>query len=171
MAGFLNSFIRHADVVKIANIAQIVNVIAPILTRGDEMLIQSIYYPLAMMSQRRTGIALQTAVNGPTYTGATNGEVAFVDASGIWHGRSLHLLLTNRHQTDTATIHIDLADGVIAGLDSAELLTGPDAQAANSYEEPNLIQAQTFDDVQIRNGRAAFELPPLSVFAATLRIE
>ena len=35
VAGFLNSFIRHADIVKIANLAQIVNVIAPILTRGD----------------------------------------------------------------------------------------------------------------------------------------
>jgi len=32
VAGFLNSFIRHADVVKIANIAQIVNIIAPILS-------------------------------------------------------------------------------------------------------------------------------------------
>ena len=45
VAGFLNSFIRHADIVKIANLAQIVNVIAPILTRGDQMLLQSIYYP------------------------------------------------------------------------------------------------------------------------------
>jgi alpha-N-arabinofuranosidase len=171
VAGFLNSFIRHADVVKIANIAQIVNVIAPILTRGDEMLIQSIYYPLAMMSQRRTGIALQTAVNGPTYEGKTNGQVTFIDASGIWHGRSLHLLLTNRHQTDAATVHIHLADGTITGLDSAELLTGPDAQAANSYEEPDLIRAQAFDEVGLRNGRATFTLPPLSVFAATFSLE
>jgi alpha-N-arabinofuranosidase len=167
VAGFLNSFIRHADVVKIANIAQIVNIIAPILTRGDEMLIQSIYYPLAMMSQRRRGVSLQMAVNGPRYTGATHGEVAFIDGSGIWDGRSLHVLLTNRHQTDTAPVHIHLADGTISGLESAELLTGPDAQAANSYEEPNLIRAQAFDQVEVRNGRVAFELPPLSVFAAT----
>jgi alpha-N-arabinofuranosidase len=171
VAGFLNSFIRHADAVKIANIAQIVNVIAPILTWGDEMLIQSIYYPLAMMSRRRVGIALQTAVSGPTYVGAINGEVTCVDASGIWHGRSLHVLLTNRHQTDTATVHIHLADGHISGLDSAEVLTGPDAQAANSYEQPDLIQTYSFDEVRVQNGRVTFELPPLSVFAATFVIE
>jgi len=46
VAGFLNSFIRHADVLKIANIAQIVNVIAPILTDGDKMLLQSTFFVL-----------------------------------------------------------------------------------------------------------------------------
>ncbi len=43
--------------VKIANIAQIVNVIAPILTRGDDMLLQTIFYPFAMYASRRDGIA------------------------------------------------------------------------------------------------------------------
>ena len=38
---------------KIANLAQIVNVIAPILTRGDDLLIQSIYHPFRMFSDRR----------------------------------------------------------------------------------------------------------------------
>ena len=57
VAGFFNSFIRHADVLKIANIAQIVNVIAPILTRGDNLLLQTIYYPFVMYSKRRNGIS------------------------------------------------------------------------------------------------------------------
>jgi alpha-N-arabinofuranosidase len=57
VAGFLNSFIRHADAVKIANLAQIVNVIAPILTRGDDLLIQPTYYPFKMFSDRREGMA------------------------------------------------------------------------------------------------------------------
>ena len=60
MAGFLHSFVRHADVVKIANLAQIVNVIAPILTRGDDLLIQSIFYPFEMFSKRRTGVCAAT---------------------------------------------------------------------------------------------------------------
>ena len=75
VAGFLNSFIRHADVVKIANLAQIVNVIAPILTRGNELLIQSIFYPFEMFSKRREGISLQPVLQGPVYTGQTNGQV------------------------------------------------------------------------------------------------
>ena len=79
-AGFLNSFIRHADVLKIANIAQIANVIAPILTRGDDLLIQSIFYPFEMAAQRREGIALRILVQGPEYEGKMNGRVTFVDA-------------------------------------------------------------------------------------------
>ena len=69
VAGFLNSFIRHADVLKIANIAQIVNVIAPILTRGDDLLIQSIFYPFEMFAKRRDGVALRGAGAGPGVRG------------------------------------------------------------------------------------------------------
>ena len=83
VAGFLNSFIRHADVVKIANLAQIVNVIAPLLTRGDELLIQSIFHPFEMFSQRRSGVALQIAQSGPTYAAKTNGQTPVIDASAI----------------------------------------------------------------------------------------
>ncbi len=170
VAGFLNSFIRHADVVKIANIAQIVNIIAPIQTRGDEMLIQSIFYPLQMMSQRREGISLQTAVSGPSYESASNGTVSYIDSSAIWNGRQLHTLLTNRHQSDAATVHIDLADQNIMALSSAELVSGTDAKAANSYEQPNVIQFGEFDEVMVKNGRATVQLPPLSIYAATFDV-
>jgi alpha-N-arabinofuranosidase len=48
VAEFLNSFLRHADSVKIANLAQIVNVIAPLQTQGDRLLVQSTFHPFAM---------------------------------------------------------------------------------------------------------------------------
>ena len=83
VAGFLNSFVRHADVVKIANIAQIVNVISPLLTRDDELLVQSTFYPFAMFSKRKNGVSLQMAVEGPTYVAETHGEARYVDASAI----------------------------------------------------------------------------------------
>ncbi|MEE8077777.1 MAG: alpha-L-arabinofuranosidase C-terminal domain-containing protein, partial [Pseudomonadales bacterium] len=74
VAAFLMSFIRHADVVKIANIAQIVNIIAPLITRGDDLLVQSIYYAFQMISTRKTGISLQVAHDGPTYVSPLYGE-------------------------------------------------------------------------------------------------
>ena len=83
IAGFFNSFIRHADAVKIANLAQIVNVIAPILTRGDELLIQSTFYRFEMFSKRRKGTSLRLVNDGPTYSAHTNGEAKYVDASAI----------------------------------------------------------------------------------------
>jgi alpha-N-arabinofuranosidase len=170
VAGFLNSFIRHADVLKIANIAQIVNVIAPILTRGDEMLVQSIFYPFEMFSRRRDGISLQPTVQGPTYEGKTNGQAHYIDSSAILNGRQLSVFATNRSLEEPAIVHVRLADCPIAGLDSAEVLTGPSAKAANSFEQPDVICSRPFTDVRITDGRATAELPPLSVAAITFRL-
>jgi len=171
VAGFLNSFIRHADVLKIANIAQIVNVIAPILTRGDEMVLQPTFYPFEMFSRRREGVALQAVVDGPRYTGATHGEVAYIDTSAILGDDLLHVFLTNRSVTEPAAVHVSLADRPIAALDSAECLTGPDAKAANTYEQPDTVVAHPFNDVTIMDGVATVSLPPLSVAALTFRLK
>jgi len=170
-AGFLNSFIRHADVVKIANIAQIVNVIAPLQTRGDDLLIQSIFYPFEMMSKRRKGIALKHAMEGPEYIGETNGTVHTIDVSSILSGKELNLFTSNRDQDKTAEICIDLADRDIVSLANAEILTGSDANAANSFEKPDAITSQSFDAVTIKSGKAVYELPPLSFAALTLETE
>jgi alpha-N-arabinofuranosidase len=170
VAGFLNSFIRHADVVKIANIAQIANVIAPILTRGDELLIQSIFYPFEMFSKRRAGVSLRPVVHGPTYEGKTNGQVHVIDTSAILGDGELHVFATNRSLEEPATVHIKLADGSIVAVNEAEVLTGPDAKAANSFEHSDSVQSRPFTAVRIADGRAIAELPPLSVVAMTFRL-
>jgi alpha-N-arabinofuranosidase len=171
VAGFLNSFIRHADVLKIANIAQIVNVIAPILTQGDAMLIQSIFYPLEMYTQRRAGISLQPVVQGPVYEGKTHGSVTYIDTSAILNDPQLHVFVTNRSLEEAATVHINLADRAITALDSAEILSGPEPKAMNTYEQPDLLQARPFQAVKIADGLATVILPPLTVAAMTFRLE
>jgi alpha-L-arabinofuranosidase len=170
VAGFLNSFIRHADVVKIANIAQIVNVIAPILTRGDEMLLQSIFYPFEMYTKRRTGIALQPVVSGPKYESSNYGEVAYLDTSAINAGNQLHVFITNRSLTEAAPVTIQLADRAITRLHSGEILSGTDPKAANSYENPNMVRAQVFTAADISGGVAQLSAPPLAVMALTFEL-
>jgi alpha-N-arabinofuranosidase len=173
-AGFMNSFIRHADVVKVANIAQIVNVIAPILTRGDEMLIQSIFYPFEMFSRRRQGVSLRTSVDGPVYEGKTHGRTHYIDASAILDAQTLHLFATNRSLDQPASVQVQLADCAITALAEAEILTGPDPKAANSFEQPDLVQSLSFAEAnvgaQISQGAALVELPPLSVVAMTFQL-
>ncbi len=170
VAGFLNSFIRHADVVKIANIAQIVNVIAPLLTRGDELLVQSIFYPFEMVSRRRAGISLRAVVQGPAYEGKTNGPATYVDASAIWNGDRLHVFATNRSPDESAPLRVQLAGRSVVALESAELVTGPGARAANSFEQPNVVVARPFAAVQLANHGAETQLPPLSIAAMTFRL-
>jgi alpha-N-arabinofuranosidase len=170
VAGFLNSFIRHADVVKIANIAQIVNVIAPIQTRGDELLLQSIFYAFEMFSKRREGVSLRPELEGPVYEGSTNGTVFNIDTSAILDEGRLHLFLTNRNSSEPAEVRVEVADRSVSALVDAELLTGPDPKAANSFEQPDIVTAQPYREVKIAGGTARVELPPLSVAAVTLAI-
>ena len=167
VAGFLNSFIRHAHVLKIANLAQIVNVIAPLMTRDDQLLIQSIFYPLEMYSRRREGLSLIPVVLGPVYEGLTNGRVCYIDASSILNQNKLNVFLTNRNTNEPAIVHINVENQNLSALDDAEILTGPDAKAANSFESPDLLQSQPFAEIRINQGKATVELPPLSVAAMT----
>ena len=167
-AGFLNSFIRHADVVKIATIAQIVNVIAPILTRGDELLLQSTFHVFEMYAERREGVSLRTVTRGPGYSGARNGKVRTLDSSAILDGDRLHVFASNRSLDAAAPLRIRLADRKLGSVASARIVTGDDAKAENSFEEPDRIRALDFADVSVGDGEARAELPPLAVVAISL---
>lgn len=170
VAGFLHSFVRHADCVKIANIAQIVNVIAPVMTRGDDMLVQSIFHPFEMFSKRREGVSLRCAPEGPGYEGKTNGRVGFIDASAVLGDGVLHVFATNRSLDEPAELLIGLADGSVASLESGELVTGPGPKARNTFEEPKVVTPRALENVKVAGGAATVELPPLSVAAMTFEL-
>jgi alpha-N-arabinofuranosidase len=170
VAGFLNSFIRHADVLKIANLAQIVNALSPIHTEGDKVLLHTTFYPFEMFSRRREGVSLQPIVSGPTYEGETQGQVFYLDTSAILHNDRLQVFMTNRSLAEDMTVHVKVADRAIVALDSAEILTGPGPKAINSLEQPNLVQLHPFQAVEISDGLATVRLPSLSVAAMTFRL-
>src|SRR5512134_1850149 len=67
MGVFFNSFFRHADVVKMANLAQMVNVIAPIMTNKTGLFLQPTYFPLVEFSKQRGYTALDVWTTSPTY--------------------------------------------------------------------------------------------------------
>ena len=79
------------------------------------------------------------------------------------------MFLTNRGLEDPANVDVLLADRAIIGLDSAKVLTGPDAKAANSFERPDVVRPRSFTDVKIDDGQATLSLPPLSATAMTFR--
>jgi len=68
IATFLNTFINNAHIVKIANLAQLVNVIAPIFTSETGLFLQTIYYPLQLFASNSFGTALELFVDAPTYS-------------------------------------------------------------------------------------------------------
>jgi len=82
----------------------------------------------------------------------------------------LRVFVVNRSLDQSALVEINYADGKLLSLQSAELLTGDSPQARNTFEQPKQITSQQFKEVTILDGRARFELPPLSLAALTFRI-
>jgi alpha-L-arabinofuranosidase len=173
VAGFLNSFVRHADSVKVANLAQIVNVIAPILTRGDDMVLQTIFYPFEMYSKRRDGKALRIVTESPTYDTKKFGRASYLDASAILNGRELSVFMTNRNLEQSMEVELNVAGGAsVRRLASGEVIGGTDPKLANTFDHPQRVVSRPFGEVSIGASRGAprVKLPPLSVAALTFEL-
>jgi len=140
-AQYLAGFIRHADVVKIACLAQIVNVIAPILTRADGLLLQSIYYPFALFSRHAVGNALTPVIAGPTYHAGERGDVAVLDAAASYDEASgaVAAFLVNRSQEEELSVSIKLVDRPFSQVLSVDVLGGGNVKDANTWEHPHRV--------------------------------
>jgi len=140
-AQYLSSFVRHADTVKIACLAQIVNVIAPILTRPDGILLQSIYYPSLLYAEHANGLALTPAVDCPTYTAGARGEAPVLDVAASCEpeaGRAC-VFIVNRSLSDDVEVDVSFTDRKVAKVAGVDVLTGDDPKKSNSWERPDAI--------------------------------
>lgn len=168
VAQFLMSFIRHADVVKIASLAQIVNVLAPVMTRPEGVLVQTTFHPFRMISDRREGRALRVASQGPSMPTKGEGRVPVIDAAAILGREQLHVFLVNRSTNETGSVLIQ-STGIEDHSAEAELLTGPSPSTGNTWEQPGVVAPVP---VELARGQGGWmvELPPHSFLAASISL-
>ncbi len=172
-AQFLNSFLRHADVVKIACLAQIVNVIAPILTRPDGLLIQSIYYPLQLFSQHARGVSLRPIVDGPTYAAGARGEVPALDVSAS-HDPARNettVFIVNRSLQEDVDVTVSFGSLRADPNLNTTVLTGNDPKAHNSWEESNVIKPCAAAARVDEDGWIETVVPSLGLAVLNVRLE
>lgn len=166
VAQYLNAFIRRADIVKIACIAQIVNVIAPMLTTKDGLLIQSTYYPFQIMAEHTRGKSLRPILDTPTVPAGARGEVPGLDVSAsLAEDGSLAVFVVNRSLTEAADLALRFHDAKVTEIRGVDILSGSDPKAANTWEEPNLITPTPGSAQLGEDGNATFTVPALG-FAA-----
>ena len=164
-AQYLNSFIRRADVVKVACIAQIVNVIAPLLTSSDGLLVQSSFYPFQLMAEHCSGRSLAPILTCPTYTAGERGETPLVDVSATLNeSGDLAVFLVNRSQSESITLEVSFQDASITCISGIDILSGNDPKAANTWENPNQLMPRA-GVAHLTDGKAVVELPALSFTA------
>ncbi len=160
----LNAFLRHADTVKMANIAQIVNVIAPILTSSAGLVCQPTYHPFRLYSQLARGRALDLHWEGDTFDGGDYQGVRVLDVAGSLQGSGLALFIVNRSLQTTA-VHLCLQDTVLPAA-TVQTVSGPDIKSVNTLTEPETVSV-TLSEVQPLQ---TLELPPHSVSVVTGRL-
>jgi alpha-L-arabinofuranosidase len=171
-AQWMNVFLRKSDVLKIACLAQIVNVIAPILTNRDSMLKQSIYYPFMLFSRLANGKALDVAVCAPMYQTAQFGDMPLLDVSSSYNeetGKNA-VFIVNRSQTDSVTVDIDWQDRAPRSIDAVCQVAGTDPKAANSFSDPNIVVSKAIAAPAVDGKRATMSVPPLSFTALDVSI-
>ena len=164
VGGLVNTLIRNADRVKVACLAQLINVIAPIMTNSTGMFRQPIYYPYSWALQFARGSVLNLLVESPTYEVKGMGQVPYLDVVGTTNpedGKS-SLFVLNRDLAKAHTVEVNWQDKAPARVLSSSLLTGDDLKAFNSFDAPQKVAPRTLDKPSITGGRAKFEVPARS---------
>ncbi len=161
----LNTFIRRSDVVRIACIAQLVNVIAPIMTApGGGAWRQTIYYPFKFASLHGRGTALRLDVDSPAYDADIAAGVSYLDIAGVHDGEAGTLTFFAINRNPDEALQVELAIEHFGDARSVEhtLIKHDDLRARNTEKMPNNVVPTPGDGARKSQSGLALTLPPLS---------
>ena len=178
VGGFLNSLLRQSERVRVGCLAQIVNVIAPLMTSDTAVLRQSIFYPYLWALQYARGRVLDLAVESETYPISAEGlqadfarddQVPFIDVVATLDPQDGHaaLLMLNRDLQAEREVVIEWRDPTPTRVLACQTLTGADLKAFNTFEQPALVAPRALD-APAASARMTFKLPRQSYTVAHL---
>lgn len=182
IAGFLNGFIRNADIVKMANMAQLTNVIAPIFTNEQGMFKQTIFYPLALFTNNVRGTSLDVFVDSDTYDTdeffiglgeqtTQQLDVPYLDVSATYQDDgTVFINVVNRHLDRAITTDIIAQEATWRGPFEVYEVNGPDVKARNDFGE-ELVRTERKPDVNATGSTFTFAFPPHSFTMLKGRIQ
>ncbi len=165
----LNIFNNHADRVKMANLAQIVNVLqAVILTEGNKMLLTPTYHVFDMYKVHQDAHSLVVKFNSPDYTYGDGRIPAFnVSASRDSLG-SVHISLVNLDANKSLTVRTSL-QGLPSKSIEGQLLTSPKVNDINTFQQPDKVHIVPFTGARKEGGQLVVTMPPKSLVALELK--
>jgi alpha-N-arabinofuranosidase len=159
----INMFTKHADRVKMANIAQMINVLqAMILTRDDKMVLTPTYHVFEMFKSYQDASALAIELKSPWYNKDAS-TVPGISASAVRDkaGR-LHIGLVNVDPSHAVTVTAKLSGAAITTA-PGRVLTAPAIQAHNTFDQPAVVKPVPFGGATIEGGSIKVAMPPKSI--------
>jgi alpha-N-arabinofuranosidase len=168
-AASLDIFNRHADRVRGANIAQMVNVLqAMILTQGDRMLLTPTYHVFEMYTVHHDALLLPITVASAGWyvVGADSIPAVSASASRDRNG-VVHVTMSNLDPDRARSVSVDVR-GMRATGATGRILTGPAMNSYNSFEHPDVVTPAPFTGARVANDQLSVTLPAHSVVVLEL---
>ncbi|MEJ2402186.1 MAG: alpha-N-arabinofuranosidase, partial [Xanthomonadales bacterium] len=156
VGGFINSLLRRSDRVRIGCLAQIINVIAPLVTSDEGVLRQSIWYPYAWALEHAKGRVLDLLVESDTYPIRADGlradfarddDVPYLDVAVTLdrdNGEAAVFVL-NRDLENERELELDWKNLAPESVAACLTLTGDDLKAFNTFDAPRRVAPQELD--------------------------
>jgi alpha-N-arabinofuranosidase len=146
MGMFFNSFFRHADVVKMANLAQMVNVIAPIMSNKTAVFLQPIYFPIVEYGKQRGNASLDVWLSSPTYKVPNRREdISYLDVAATYNRatKDLFLNVLNRSKDRNIETRIENGAGQLAGQAELWEMNNADLKATHTFGDDKKVRPVT----------------------------
>ena len=157
----LITLLQHTDRVWSANLAQLVNVIAPIMTEpGGAAWKQTTFHPFALTARHAKGDVVALAIDGPTVASPVHGDVPAVTGVATWADGAGAVFLVNRSATEAASITVALPEG--AALAEAITMHSDDHDWKATADDSTSVLPEPNDSAQVSGGTLTIELPPIS---------
>ncbi|WP_236344491.1 arabinosylfuranosidase ArfA [Paenibacillus plantiphilus] len=161
----LITLLKHADRVKIACLAQLVNVIAPIMTEnGGPAWRQTIFYPFLHASLYGRGMALRTVVSSPVYDSKDFTDVPYLESTAVWNEENgeLTIFAVNRDTVNPLQLDCDLRSFEDYSLAEHLVLESDDLKACNTAANPYRVVPHNRGEAEMSGGRLTVALPKVS---------
>ena len=164
-----DAFNKHADRVKMANIAQTVNVLqAMILTQKQQMLLTPTYHVFEFYTVHHDAVLLPIALDAGKYVhGERTMPAVSATASRDTNGR-IHVTLTNVDPNQARTINVSVRGQAVTGV-SGRILTADRMNAHNTFEQPDAVRPAPFTGATVAGDRLTVQLPAKSLVVLELR--
>ena len=148
VGSMLNTLLNHADVVKVACLAQLVNALAPIMTEpGGRAWAQTTYWPFLYGSQFGRGTALQQEVEVPTYACGVSPKAPYLSSSAVLSEDGTHVTVfaVNKSLDEAMTLELD---GLNAVLEQHVTLTAPSLDSENTADAQPALPREVAVDAE-----------------------
>jgi alpha-N-arabinofuranosidase len=159
----LNIFNNHASRVRMANLAQTVNVLqAVILTNEEKMILTPTYHVMEMYNVHQDATLLPTYLTAGNYENGTDKIQAISTSASKDKNGKIHISVVNIDPNTKHEINLEMR-GQKMGKVTGRILAAAKIQDHNSFESPNKIIPVVFKDFQTTNTGIKFTMPPASV--------